>query len=355
MDNPHVEITAASTSVRGGPGGDLSGSPERRTLVSRHRIGLLLESYSLLLVMGLVIAFFSLWSETSATFPTSANVQTIIGNQSVLAIAALAAVVPLVCGQFDLSIGANLGLTSIAAATMFSDYHWGIPMVVVVSILIGASIGAINGLLVTKFRINALIVTLGMATILTSLVTWKTHGQSIVSGIPHGLVQFGTGNSFGIPRTLFILLGVAGIVWYLLDLTPMGRYLYSVGANPRAASLVGLGVDRLMFASFVLAGALAGAAGVLQLSRSGAGNPVVGENFTLPALAAAFLSASSVKPGKYNVPGTLIAIFLLAALTSGLNLAGVEGWISGLVNGLALIIGVGLSSWLQRRQGRETV
>jgi ribose transport system permease protein len=351
MDDRTAEIPVPA----GGAQALGSGPREQTRRGLGQRLGAVLEAYALLLALGAIVAFFSLWTETSATFPTSANLQAVIGNQSVLAIAALAAVLPLVGGQFDLSIGANLGLCSIAAATMFSEFHWGVPLVIVMTILIGACVGAVNGTLVTKFRINALIVTHGMATILTSLVTWKTHGQSIIGGIPHGFVEFGTGNSFGVPRTLFILLAVAGLVWYLLDLTPMGRYLYSVGSNPRAAALVGLGVDRLMMVSFILAGALAGAAGVLQLSRSGAGNPTVGENFTLPALAAAFLSASSVKPGKYNVPGTLIAIFLLAALTSGLNLAGVEGWISGLVNGLALIIGVGLSSWLQRRHGRETL
>ena len=123
-----------------------------------------------------------------------------------------------------------------------------------------------------------------------------------------------------------------------------------MGSNREAASLVGISILKVLFSSFVIAGLLAGMAGALQVARSGGGNPNVGEGLTLPALAAAFLSAASIKPGRYNVWGTLGAIFFLAILNNGLNLAGAPNYVSNYVNGTALIVGIGLAAILGRRR-----
>jgi len=192
--------------------------------------------------------------------------------------------------------------------------------------------------------------TLGTATIIFGVVTAKTGGLSIVSNIPASVTNFGSGSWLGIPKPAVAMIMVALLVYYLLVYTPLGRRLYATGANRNAAALVGINVRRTLFLSFVIAGVLAGMAGALQVARSGGANPSVGESFTLPALAAAFLSAASVKPGRYNVWGTLVAIFFLAVLNNGLNLAGAPNYVSSLVNGTALIIGIGLSAILGRRR-----
>ena len=309
----------------------------------------LAEAWTLPLLLVVIVIFFSLWGSTSNTFPTTANVQAIVGNQSVLGILALAALIPLVSNQFDLSIGAVLGLSSILSASVMADSGASVPVAVAVGVGAGGAVGIVNGLLVTRAGVNSVIATLGTAIIIHGIVTWKTQGLAITN-ISASLTNFGSANSAGIPRTFFALLVVGGFVYYLLEHTPFGRYLYSLGSNASAARLVGLNTERLVFESFVASGMLAGAAGVLQLARSGSASPQVGENFTLPALAAAFLSAAAVRPGKFNVGGVLIAIFFVAAINSGLTLAGAQAYVSDFVNGAALIAGVALSGVFRRER-----
>jgi ribose transport system permease protein len=307
------------------------------------------EAYALVGLLVLVAIFFSFYGPTADTFPTTANARAILGNQSVLAIVALAALIPLVGNEFDLSVGAVAGVSSVFTASAMSS---GTPVAVaiMVGIGIGLGVGIANALIITRLGVNAVIATLGTSTILVGVNQAKTGGLAVVSNIPTSVTSFGSGNTFGIPRTAYALAVLAVAVYYLLIHTPFGRYAYALGSNPEAAHLVGLRTKRTLGLTFVAAGALAGAAGVLQVARAGGADPRVGESFTLPALAAAFLSAAAIKPGKYNVGGVLVAIFFLAVLNSGLNLAGAANYISNYVNGAALILGVGLAAFLGRRR-----
>ena len=322
-------------------------APQGRTRDARSRVLHFLEAYALLGLLILVGVFFSVWSKTSGTFLTSANLQILVSNQAVTAIIALGALVPLAVNEFDLSVGPAAGLSAIFVAKSMSE---GTPVLlaILLGIALGALVGTINALLVTRARVNGVITTLAMATILDGIVTQKTGGLSIVNNIPASVVSFGGGNTLGIPRVAFALILVAVGVYYLLEHTPVGRQIYAFGSNRNAARLVGLRTNRILGLSFVLAGTLAGAAGVLYVARAGGADPHVGDGFTLPALAAAFLSAASIKPGRYNVGGALVAIFFLAVLNSGLNLAGAAPYINSYVNGAALIVGVGLAAHLSR-------
>ena len=152
------------------------------------------------------------------------------------------------------------------------------------------------------------------------------------------------------PRIFIAAAVVTVLVYYLLAHTPLGRQLAMIGANRRAALLVGLRPRRLLATSFVVSGALAGAAGVLQLGRSAQAHPETGPPLTLPALTAAFLSVAAIRPGHYNVGGTIAAIAFLAVLNNGLNGAGAPPWVSDVVNGVALIAGVALAAYLGRRR-----
>lgn len=307
------------------------------------------EAYALVALLLLVVVFFSFYGPTSATFLTTANLQAIIGNNSVLGIVALAALIPLVCNEFDLSVGAVAGVSSVFVASALSS---GTPVVlaILLGIGIGVVVGTVNALIITRLGVNAVITTLGTATILAGVNQARTGGVAIVSNIPEVLTNFGSQDTLGIPRTALALGIVAIAVTYLLVHTPFGRYAYAYGSNPEAARLVGLRTARNLGLTFVAAGALAGAAGVLQVARAGGADPRVGASLTLPALAAAFLSAAAIKPGHYNVGGVLVAIFFLATLNSGLNLAGADPYLSNYVNGGALILGVGLAAVLGRRR-----
>jgi ribose transport system permease protein len=308
-----------------------------------------LEAYALLGLLIAVAIFFSVWPETADTFPTAANIETLIAANSVVAIVALGALVPLVCYEFDLSVGAIAGLSSIYVATALSD-GGGIVAAVFLGIAIGVVVGVVNGTLVTRLGVNAVITTLGMSIIIAGVINFKTEGVGVTGGIPASFTDFGTQTTLGIPRAAFALAAAALAVYYLLNHTPYGRQLYAVGSNRGAAKLVGIRNKLVLGLTFVVAGALCGAAGVLQVARSGGADPRIGDNLTLPALAAAFLSAAAIRPGRYNVGGALVAVYFLAVLNSGLNLTGAEQYVSSFVNGAALIVGVGLAVRLGRRQ-----
>lgn len=308
-----------------------------------------LEAYAFLGLLVIAALFFSLWSETGETFPSEANIRTLISANAVVAIVALAALVPLVCYEFDLSVGAIAGLSSIFVASALAN---GTPVVlgVLLGIGLGILVGLINALLITRVGVNAVITTLGMAIILAGVVNQKSGGLAVTGDIPLSFSEFGSSAWFGIPKIAYILAVIAIGVYYLLNHTPYGRYLYAFGSNREAAKLVGIRTKLTLGLTFVISGALAGAAGVLQVARAGSADPKVGESFTLPALAAAFLSAAAMRPGRYNVAGTLVAIFFLAVLNSGLNLAGSPQYVNNYVNGAALIVGVALAVRLGRRQ-----
>lgn len=310
------------------------------------------DAYALVGVVIAMALIFCVLPATSATFPSGENFKAILGSQSVLAIVALAALIPLVCGQFDLSVGAILGVSSVFTASAMA--HSGLPLLpaAVIGVGLGAGMGLANGLIITRLRVNDVVTTLGTSTILGGIVTWKTHGQSITGNISTRLTDFGIATTFGIPHIAIAAVVVALVVQYVLGHTPLGRYLYAFGSNRSAAELSGLRPDRLVVTAFLLSGALCGVAGVLQIARNGSADPQVGPGFTLGALTAAFLSAAAIKPGRYNVWGTLVAILFLAVLNSGLNLAGAQPYVNDWVNGVALIVGIALASLLGRRRVR---
>lgn len=325
-------------------------------VVGRRRIsvGRIVEAYALLGLLVVAVAFFALWPRTADTFLSTANIQILVANQSVLGIITLGALIPLIANEWDLSIGAVAGVASIFSASAMSASH-GVLMSVLIGLGCGLVVGAANALLVTRLGVNGVITTLGMATVLDGVVNQKTGGLAINANIPQGVIDFGFKTVAGIPYVTLVMVAVAAGVYYVLGHTPYGRYLYALGSSASAATLVGIRTKLFIGSAFVIAGLLSAGGGVLQVARQAGADPRVGAAFTLPALAAAFLSAAAIKPGKYNVGGAILAIFFLATINNGLSLAGVPAYVSSYVNGCALIGGVGLAAYLGRRAARSRV
>ena len=168
----------------------------------------------------------------------------------------------------------------------------GTPLTValIAGVLLGLTVGTANALIITRLGTNAVITTLGTAAIVAGVVGQITGGTAQVSNIPRSLVNFGSGSVLGIPNPTLVLIAVACAVYFMLVHTPFGRYIYALGSNPNAAQLVGLRTRLTLALTFVLAGGLAGIAGVLQVARAGGADPGLGAQLTLPALAAAFLA-----------------------------------------------------------------
>jgi ribose transport system permease protein len=314
---------------------------------ARHRWGLWAERLGLPVLLLLIIGFFSILPASGKTFLTGQNIGVVLANQSVLLLVALAVMIPLLTGSFDFSVGAT-AVTCALVCTALST-HAGLPLWVCIAaaVLTGALIGTINGLLVSLLDLNAFVSTLGVATLLGGLIQWYTHGQPIIL-TDTAMLSFGSGRSWGIPRVLLVVVVVAAAVWFLLGATAYGRRMSAVGANPRAAVLVGLPRRRLIASAFILSGLIGGIAGVVLSARTGGANPDTGMGLLFPALAAAFLGSTAFSPGRFNTPGTIVGVLFLAVSVSGLTLAGAQNWVDGVFNGLALIAAVVLSTALRR-------
>jgi ribose transport system permease protein len=308
-----------------------------------------LERFGLLILFAVVIIVFS--ALRPHTFATVANWRSIGISQSVLAVAALAFVIPLIGGRFDVSIGSNLALSAVAAAAAMGNHSWPLVPAVLFGIAVGTCVGLVNGYLVAYLGVNSIIGTLGMTSVLGGLVTAYTQGVPIDNNLSSTLTDLSIKKTLGVPDLVILMLLIAVAVWFVLTQTPFGRYLAGVGSNLNAATLTGLPVKRIILFSFAGGGALAGAAGVLQIASQGNADPSVGSiSFVLPALAAAFLGATTWRPGRYNVPGTIIAVFFLGTTVSGLALVGAAPWVTDVFNGAAVIIAIAVSAQLRRRR-----
>ncbi|WP_166459340.1 ABC transporter permease [Amycolatopsis pithecellobii] len=312
------------------------------------------EQFGLPVLFALMVLFFATYSMSRRAFTSSENINNILAGQSVTGIIALGMVIPLAAGYFDVSIAAIAGVTNVAAGSIIVEHGQSIWTGMLAALVLGGLIGAVNGVLVAYFKVNGLIVTLGSYTVLGGVVTWYTKGASI-SGVPGSLGNWGSEKWLGIPRPFWLLAVVGLIIWYGLMHTPFGRQFEAVGSNEAAARLVGIRVERLVFCSFVLAGLIAGIAGILLTSRSGGADPTAGPSYLFPALAAVFLGATTIRPGKYNVWGTILGIFFVAVGVTGFTLIGADAWVTPVFDGGVLIVAVFISTVVGRRRAGHAV
>jgi ribose transport system permease protein len=307
--------------------------------------------YGLVVLLVAVVIFFRLYGATGAVYLSHANLTALVGNQAVVAIVALAALVPLTAGYIDLSAGAITGVASITCAAAVTRFQVPVGFSLMLGIVAGLLLGTVNGVLIARFEFSSIVTTLGTSTALSGLMLWYTGGSTIGSNMPQSLLNFGSLNWLGIPRVTYVMVPVILISWFLLENTPFGRYLQATASNPRSARLVGLNVKRNVLAAFMLAGLLAGIAGVLLTARSGVADSTTGPSYLFPALAAVFLGATTIHPGRPNVWGTVIGIFFVAFIVSGLSLVGASSWAPDLFNGLILIVAAGMAIVFARRRG----
>jgi ribose transport system permease protein len=304
--------------------------------------GILRHHVILLLVVALIIVFSYL---EPRTFPTLANVHGIVLGQAVSALLALAVLLVVVTGEFDLSVGYILGFSAVLGAALTGVA--GLPALVgfAASLFAGGLIGLFSGTLAARLGVNSLIATLGVGLAVSGLSVGVSGGQILSTNIPPFFKTMARTPLLGFGGAAWVVLVVAVVMYVVLTQTPVGRKLYATGGSEQVARLVGIRVSLLKTMAFVIAGVLAALAGSLQLGLSGAANPTFGANLLLPAFAAVFLGSTTVRPGFFNVWGTILAILLLAIGFSGLSLAGAPFWMEPVFDGIALIVGVLLSRW----------
>jgi ribose transport system permease protein len=310
-----------------------------------------LSKYALLIALICLVAFFS--AIRPDTFGTLDNLEAIATAETPVIVLAFAEMVVLIIGRIDLSIGATFSLSSVAAADLILKHQLSPIIGIGVALCAAAAIGLFNGVLVAFGRIDAFVVTLATWTVVNGVVLLFTNGVSIYGRSSGVFGSLTVGKLAGLP--LLLIYAVAGtlLLAVLLSSFPAGRRMYATGSNERAAMLSGIRTSRYVVATFVGAALLAGLAGVLLASNTGAGTPGVGDSLLIPAITAAFLGGTSVTPGRFNPAGTLIAAYLIAVAVAGLQQLGTAQWVTPVFNGLMLLVAVSVSLVATRTSGRR--
>jgi ribose transport system permease protein len=308
----------------------------------------LVSRFALVGVLVLLWVTFSLTNPQ--VFATTSNLQTILSVQATTGLVALAVVVTLVAGHFDLSTGFQLGLAQSLCAVLVIKEQWPPLIALGLVMVVGLVIGVINGQLVTRLGLPSFTTTLGTGLLILGITEYITKNEVITGVAPAWFTDLGRVRVAGVPLPFVYLAVAAALLFVLLELTVWGRRSYAVGANPIAARLSGINADLQVRRSFMITGVLCSAAGSISMMSLGGSSPAIGLGSLLPAFAAAFLGATCFRPGRYNVAGTVVAVYVVGVGITGLMQRGAEVYIQDVFNGAALLIAVIVSTIARRRR-----
>jgi ribose transport system permease protein len=303
--------------------------------------------FAILVVWAALIVVYSFTEP--ALFPHTGTYETIFGSQQPLIFMTMALMCTIVVGEFvDLSVPAVFGFAATILPVLVVNHNWGVWPASLAAIVAAVLIGLIQGLLVVKLNVNTIVVTLGMSTLLEGVSLWMTN-LSPISGMSASFGTFATKDVGGLPIDFYYGLALVALFAYILWATPLGRHLRFVGASREVSRLSGVRVDRIRLGSFIFAGLLSGIGGVIAAAALGGYDASASDTYLLPVFAAVFLSTAIFEPGRFNPLGTLIGIYFLATGILGLQLLGLQSWVSQVFYGGILVIAVTISTLLRRR------
>jgi ribose transport system ATP-binding protein len=324
-----------------------AGTALGRKPIDRRHLGLtFLSRYGTIFGLLLMIVFFSIMAPT--TFFSRANFLNILSQASLTAIIAAGLTYTLVVGEFDLSVGFVASFIGLIVVGFMSYQGLPIWLSIAAALAIGVCLGLINGALVTKVRINAVISTLGVGTMLTG-IGFSYSAFPIATGIPRAFTNLSLGRVlFGIPNPVFFMLGILMVLWVTLNKTDIGQKMQAVGSNIEAARLSGIRVDRIKMFAFATAGLCAAITGTLLSSLLGSGTLGVGDGYLLDAFAAVFLGSATLREGEFHIVGTFVGVLILAVGFNGLAILGAPTHFQPIFKGGILILAVGVSTLARR-------
>lgn len=309
-------------------------------------------------MVGITFILFTMFSIIKPdTFPTMQNFKVLAAGNATLFILALGATLPMVVGKIDLSFGYGVGLWQVLALVWQMD---GIDYRIVFLMLLagGALVGVINALLIELAQVDAFIATLATGQVIYAVAYWVTEGRQIID-LKHvrspAFDTLGSWSLFHIPGTFIIAVLIAIAFWMVLDFTPVGRYMYAVGANPRAAELMGIKRSRYIYGAMITSGMVTAVAGFLLAARQmGNVQSNIGSDFLLPALTAAFIGSTTIRPGRVNALGTVVGIFIAVIGISGLlQIFPGNFFLTPLFNGLTLVAAITIASVASRNRTKS--
>jgi len=328
------------------PTQEVAAAPARRKVDG----WLIFGRYGALVLLLIMIIAFSVLEPKH--FPTLGNLTNILSQLTIGAIVAMGLTVPLVAGEFDLSLGFQTSLLCVLAAGLSNKLGAHPLAILPLLLLVGAAIGAVNGILVTRFHINSFVGTLGIGTLVVGLDYAYSHGRPIVAKNQDAFLSITTTKFLGLPLPVWITIVVAIILWIFLNRTVFGLSIQATGGNSEAARLSGTRTNRVRVVSFIVAGLCCGLAGLLVTSRVGSGSIDAGDSYSMSAFAAAFFGSAVLRDGQFHIIGTLVGIVTVAIAFNFMALTGAPTFYQYLFQGALLIIGVGVGSVARRRSTR---
>ena len=338
-----TELTKADKADGIGAGVGVGTEPPAPRKFTARSLGL--HRFSGIYVWIALIVLFAIWAPS--TFFTVNNARIIAGDSAISAMLAIALILPLASGTFDLSIAANMGLSVVTIILLMSHGHSAF-VAVLAGVGLSLVVGLVNAYIVEFLHVDSFIGTLGMSSVLAAATYYVTNGTQIYLTGHTTFQAIANHQLLGLPLAFFYMIVLALVIWYVLEYTPLGRRVYAVGGNPIAARLAGVSVRKVSFFALLIAGLLAGLIGIILAGKLSTANTTVGPPYLLPAFSAVFLGTTQILPGRFNVPGTLVAIGMLATGVKGLQLVGAPIYVNDLFNGVALIVAVALAARSRR-------
>lgn len=308
----------------------------------RRQATLFVGKYGALIVLALLIGIFTAMSPQY--FLTPNNLLQILNQSALVAICASGLTLVLAANQFDLSIGTGASLAGITLAWLLMNGQ-SILIAVVAGLLMGVMIGVLNSILVTRIGVNALVATLGVGSVAVGVNYFISKGAAQPFGVrvPE-FVAVSVGTWLGVPKNVYYMVVVVGLMWFLLERTDLGRNIKAVGGNAEAARLSGVNVKGVTSTTFIIGAVLSAITGILLVAVVGSGQPTGGDGYTMQAFAAAFLGTAVLREGQFHILGTLVGVITVSVGFNGLALAGVESFWQFLFQGVILLAAVSFSS-----------
>ncbi|MCG9565359.1 ribose ABC transporter permease [Vibrio chagasii] len=310
-------------------------APKKKPLISKEW---LIDQKSLIALIFLIVVV----SFLNPNFFTVDNILNILRQTSVNAIIAVGMTLVILTAGIDLSVGSVLALCGAFAASMIGME---VPVMVAVptALLAGAALGAISGVIIAKGKVQAFIATLVTMTLLRGVTMVYTDGRPISTGFTDtadAFAWFGTGYAMGVPVPVWIMVVVFASVWYLLNHTRFGRYVYALGGNESATRLSGIDVDKVKIGVYAICGLLAAVAGIIVASRLSSAQPTAGMGYELDAIAAVVLGGTSLAGGRGRIMGTLIGALIIGFLNNALNLLDVSSYYQMIAKAVVILLAV---------------
>jgi ribose transport system permease protein len=286
-------------------------------------------------------------SLASPYFFTLRNVFNVLQGMSTIGIMAVGTTIVLIAGGLDLSVGSVLAIGAVLTARLMTYDGWNPWLAVAVGLAAGGALGLVNGVLVTKVRIVPFIATLGTLSIARGLAFLLATGGagSVASNVPMrdpGVAFLGAGYVGPVPVPVILMLLFVGVAAVLLSRTVLGRQIYAVGSNARAARLSGISVERVQLITYVVAGVLSAIAGVVTTGLLSTASTNLGQGVELDVIAAAVIGGTSLSGGEGTVIGTLIGAAIMAVVRNAFVLLGLPLYLQVMIIGVVILLAVGL-------------